>query len=51
LVFFFTGDFTEGGGIFWLCDAGGEGGGDRLGGDGDGDIAVSWNTSSSSRAL
>jgi hypothetical protein len=43
-------DFTEGGGLFWLCGAGGGGEGDRLGGDGDGDAAVPWNTSSSPRA-
>jgi hypothetical protein len=50
LAFFFTGDFTGGGGLFLLYGAGG-GGGDCLEGDGDGDAAMPWNTSSSSRAL
>jgi len=50
LAFFFTGDFTGGGGLFWLYGAGGGGGGDRLGGDGYGDAAVPWNASSSYRA-
>jgi hypothetical protein len=34
LAFFFTGDFIEGRGLFWLYSTGGEGGRDLLGGDG-----------------
>jgi len=50
LAFILTGDFTRGGGLFLLYGAGGIGGGDRHGGDGDGDAAVPWNASSLSRA-